>query len=546
MVLRKHHNKLRKTVYKEMLRGINRLQIPKNRFYITKSPMEITYKKYNTTIYFSGSDGIDDTKGIIDEEKPIKLVVLDELTEFFDDGEGEDELANIEATFVRGNKAGFHMIYLYNPPKNPNSPVNVWCKKMEKRPDCIHIHTDYRDVPVEWLGQDLIDSAEAMKIADPKMYRWTWLGESVGVDELIYYMFSDRNRKKPEPGRTYERAFIGGDYGQQNATTYQAFGLDMYRQKFPGLGEYYHSGRESGTQRSPSEYAQDLVEFMDSLHEEFEIKAFYICLDPSAKGLQEEIMRATRSGLDYSVLIRDADNDVALGISRVQKAFVFDILSISPKQENLVRELGTYEYDKKSIEKGKEIPVKENDHCITGDTLIDTVNGQIPIKKLVGKKGKVYCYDAKRKKKTISKFYNVRKTRKNADIYELTLQDGTCIKMTADHLLYTQRGWVALKNLKSDDKIVKITPFREIVQQNHVSIVGIKYIGKADVYNMEVKNHHNFSVCGGFIIHNCCDALRYACMTAWRYIKQWLPVEIEEKEYIVDIARKGDEEDGDI
>lgn len=154
--------------------------------------------------------------------------------------------------------------------------------------------------------------------------------------------------------------------------------------------------------------------------------------------------------------------------------------------------------------------------------------------------------NAKRKKKTISKFYNVRKTRKNADIYELTLQDGTCIKMTADHLLYTQRGWVALKNLKSDDKIVKITPFREIVQQNHVSIVGIKYIGKADVYNMEVKNHHNFSVCGGFIIHNCCDALRYACMTAWRYIKQWLPVEIEEKEYIVDIARKGDEEDGYI
>ena len=44
--------------------------------------MEITYKKYNTTIYFSGSDGIDDTKGIIDEDKPIKLVILDELTEF--------------------------------------------------------------------------------------------------------------------------------------------------------------------------------------------------------------------------------------------------------------------------------------------------------------------------------------------------------------------------------------------------------------------------------------------------------------------------------
>ena len=363
VVLRKHHNKLRKTVYKEMLRGINRLQIPKNRFDITKSPMEIRYKKYGTTIYFSGSDGIDDTKGIIDEDKPIKLVVIDEATEFFDDGEGEDELSNIEATFVRGNTGGFQMIYLYNPPRNPNAAINVWCKKMEKRDDCIHIHTDYRDVPVKWLGQDLIDSAEAMKKADPKMYRWVWLGQAVGVDELIYYMFGDRHRQKPDPDRRYDRIYIGGDYGQQNATTFQAFGLDTYRRKFPGLGEYYHSGRESGRQKSPSEYASDLVDFMDELHEKYDNRVFYVYLDPSAKGLAEEIKRATR-GLEYSALIRDAENDVALGISRVQKALAFDILSVSPNQENAVREFGTYEYDKKSIEKGKEVPVKEDDHCM--------------------------------------------------------------------------------------------------------------------------------------------------------------------------------------
>lgn len=363
VVLRKHHNKLRKTVYKEMLRGINRLQIPKNRFLITKSPMEITYKKHGTTIYFSGSDGIDDTKGIIDEDKPIKLVVVDEATEFFDDGEGEDELSNIEATFVRGNSSGFQMIYLYNPPKNPNAAINQWCKKMEKRDDCIHIHTDYRDVPVEWLGQDLIDSAEAMKKADPKMYRWVWLGQAVGVDELIYYMFGEKNRDKPEKGRRYDTAYIGGDYGQQNATTYQAFGLDTYKKKFQGLGEYYHSGRESGRQRSPSEYASDLVEFMDDLHEKYDIRVFYIFLDPSAKGLAEEVRRATRN-LEYSVLIRGAENDVALGISRVQKALAFDILKVSPSQENAIREFGIYEYDKKSIEKGKEAPIKEDDHCM--------------------------------------------------------------------------------------------------------------------------------------------------------------------------------------
>lgn len=43
-------------------------------------------------------------------------------------------------------------------------------------------------------------------------------------------------------------------------------------------------------------------------------------------------------------------------------------------------------------------------------------------------------------------------------------------------------------------------------------IKSIKYVGKEDVYNMEVKDHHNYSVNGGLIIHNC-DALRYFIKT---------------------------------
>jgi len=291
VVLRKHHNKLRKTVYKEMLRGINRLQISKKRFEITKSPMEITYTRHGTTMYFAGSDGIDDTKGIIDEDKPIKLVIIDELTEFFDDGEGEDELLNIEATFARGNRGDFQMVYLFNPPKNPNSEIMKWLRKMKQRPDCIHIHTDYRDVPADWLGPDLIQSAETLLAIDERQYRWVW------------------------------------------------------------LGEYYHSGRESGHQRSPSEYAQDFVRFVRELYEQYGSSRcrFYLYLDPSAQGLQEEIKRACRTaGLQVS--INNAENDVKLGISRVQKLLTYQVMTVSrTKQENAVREFGTYEYDKDSM-----------------------------------------------------------------------------------------------------------------------------------------------------------------------------------------------------
>lgn len=366
VVLRKRHNKLRKTVYKEMLRGINRLGISKKKFEITKSPMEITYTKHGTTMYFAGSDGIDDTKGIIDEDKPIKLVILDELTEFFDDGEGEDELLNIEATFARGNKGDFQMIYLFNPPKNPNSDIMKWLTKMKQRPDCIHIHTDYRDVPADWLGPDLIQSAKTLQSIDPRQYEWVWLGKSIGIDEVIYYMFSQQHIDRPLLNiDRFPVIAIGGDYGQQNATTFQAAGLDMAHRKLRGLNEYYHSGRETGKQKAPSLYAKDFVQFVQHLGEHYGTEGvrFYLFLDPSAEGLQEEIKRACRNA-NIPIAIRGAENDVKLGISRTQKALTYQILTVSPRQENAIDEFGVYGWDPKSIERGKEEPVKLDDHCM--------------------------------------------------------------------------------------------------------------------------------------------------------------------------------------
>lgn len=362
VVLRKRHNKLRKTVYKEMIRAIGRLGMSKDDFDIGVSPMEIRYKKNGNVIYFSGSDSIDDTKGIIDEDKPIRLVILDELTEFFDVGEGEDELTNIEATFVRGNDEGFRMVYLYNPPKNPNAPINVWCLKMEMRPDVIHKHVDYRDVPISWIGKKLLESAELLKETDYRLYRWVWLGECIGVDDLIYYMFNENHRKEPEANH-YKIIGIGVDYGQQNATTYQAAGINISKRRLEGLDEFFHSGRDSGKQKSPSDYAKEMLAFTDALHEEYSCSAFYIYIDPSAKGLAEEIKRIAIQSRKYNIMIKDAENDVGIGIQRVQKCLTYQIMTVSEKQENLIREFGTYEYDPKSVESGKEKPMKIDDHC---------------------------------------------------------------------------------------------------------------------------------------------------------------------------------------
>lgn len=355
VVLRKHHNKLRKTVYKEFLRAIKRMGLNKKKHYkVLKSPLEIQYKKNENTVYFTGNDSIDDTKGIIDENKPIKIVILDELTEFFDDGEGEDELSNISATFVRGNDDEFKMIYLFNPPKNPNAPVMQWVRKMEQRPDTIHIHVDYRDVPESWLGKKLIQEAEAMKKVAEKMYQWVWLGLCTGIDDLIYHMLSYQHIRVPP--KDIGIIGIGVDYGQKNATTYQAIGVGHDHCLY-GLMEYYHSGRDEGA-KSPSAYAKDFKEFCRRIHEKYGHYPQYVFIDPSAQGLGEEIARVCPG-----IIIKNADNRVSVGISRVQKLLSFQRLFLSPEQKTLQEEMKQYQWDPDSVEKGEEKPLKVFDHA---------------------------------------------------------------------------------------------------------------------------------------------------------------------------------------
>ena len=359
VVLRKFHNKLKKTVFKECLRAIKRLGLEKTDFKITVSPMEIKYLKNKNTIYFTGNDSIDDTKGMIDEDKPIKLVILDELTEFFDKGDGEDEIQNIEATFIRGNDEEFCMEYYFNPPKNPKAEIMQWVDKMCKRKDCIRIHTDYRDVPIEWLGKKLIESAEELQRLDPKMYNWLWLGLCTGIDELIYYMFKEEMINEPTKEQIASMKFLvaGGDYGQMNATTFEVFGIDYRERCVRGIDEYYYSGRDTGKQKSPSDYAKDFKALKEKVEKETGKKLLVLFLDPSARGLAEEIKR-----ICPDVSMPAVDNTVALGISRVQKLMSYMRLYLSPRQKHLIAERYMYEYDKDKLDKGKEEPIKENDH----------------------------------------------------------------------------------------------------------------------------------------------------------------------------------------
>lgn len=50
-------------------------------------------------------------------------------------------------------------------------------------------------------------------------------------------------------------------------------------------------------------------------------------------------------------------------------------------------------------------------------------------------------------------------------------------------------------------------------KQNTVGIAKIEEDTRADVFNMEVDDNHNFAVNGGLIVHNCMDETRYFVKT---------------------------------
>lgn len=90
--------------------------------------------------------------------------------------------------------------------------------------------------------------------------------------------------------------------------------------------------------------------------------------------------------------------------------------------------------------------------CLTGDSLIQTTEGEIPIKDLVGTTPYVYCMDTEGKL-TIRKAIKVWKTRENANLVEVVTGKGRLV-CTPDHRIYTvNRGWVEACNLQHGDKI---------------------------------------------------------------------------------------------
>ena len=96
--------------------------------------------------------------------------------------------------------------------------------------------------------------------------------------------------------------------------------------------------------------------------------------------------------------------------------------------------------------------------CLTGDTLVMTVFGEKTIKELADSNAnfEVYSYDEE-KKEVVTKNAIAFKTKEDAQIMLLKTKSGKEIKLTPDHRVLTDKGWIQAKDLTKEHKLYKIS-----------------------------------------------------------------------------------------
>ena len=210
VVLRKVKDTLKDSVFAQLEWAIDTLSETypglKDRWKLTKSPLEMTNTKTGQVIYFRGADDYGKIKSL---KTPKDMYVGITWYEEFDQFAGMMEVRKINQSLIRGGD-DFIQFYSYNTPASSQHFVNI--EKISPKDSRIVHLSDYRSVPKKWLGQAFIDEADYLKEANEKLYRNEYLGEMTGVGGNVFENIELREITDEEIN-TFEYFYQGLDFG---------------------------------------------------------------------------------------------------------------------------------------------------------------------------------------------------------------------------------------------------------------------------------------------------------------------------------------------
>ena len=209
LILRKTAKTLRRSVFEQIVWAINKLGLTA-RFKIPKSQtaaLPISYIRKNGQtqyIIFAGSDDPEKLKSIKVSSGYFAVLWVEEKTEFT-----PAELQNIKISVLRGGEA-FYIFESYNPP----SAARHWCNREAATPDInrMVIHTTYKDIPREWLGDAILHDIEQTKQNNLRAYENIYLGIVTGTGQNVFENVELREITDEEI-QAFDYLYSGIDWG---------------------------------------------------------------------------------------------------------------------------------------------------------------------------------------------------------------------------------------------------------------------------------------------------------------------------------------------
>ena len=323
---------------------------------------------------------------------------------------------------------------------NPEYPTH-WLKKFIDREDIDLYVQEYQIFDNPFLPPEFVENL-CKEYKGTVYYDRYILGKWTRAEGLIYPMYEEALESPPDARPTDYRLSI--DYGTLNA--FAALLWAKYGDVWYAVAGYYYSGRDEGQTKTDEDYAKDLDAFVADTVRSYGRKLKAI-IDPSAASFITLLKRR-----EWCTVIH-ADNAVNDGIRETATAIKTGRIKVDPSIKEWSTEAAGYVWDEKSED---EKPLKINDHCLVGETLVNTKNGVKPISELVGTSGKVWSYNTETGVAELKPYHDCRLTQEQAEIYEIETQDGRFIRCTGEHPILTKRGYVAAKELKLSDCITNV------------------------------------------------------------------------------------------
>ncbi len=233
VVLRKVGNTLRDSVYEQMVWAVEKLKVG-DLWEQKKTPLCLIFKPTGQKILFRGGDNPHKIKSVKVSKGYVRFIWYEEVDEF----RGMEELRVINQSLMRGGKK-FDVFYSYNPPKNVGHWVNGEVAAQSLRADTIVHHSDFRWVPLDWLGEQFVAEAEELRRSRPEFYRHEYLGEVTGTGGEVFKNVVLREISDGEIA-SFDRVRRGLDWGYgPDPFVYLALHFDKKRGKVYLFYEFY-------------------------------------------------------------------------------------------------------------------------------------------------------------------------------------------------------------------------------------------------------------------------------------------------------------------